>query len=136
MTELFSNPEFVYTLDPTNNYIIGGGYKIESFFLQNEYPTMTTINSSDQEGGKVSSIFENLAVPAGLFYNNSYKQQKEDSDDSKKYYKHHEMLPDDLFDKLFGLIEYNKKRQRQTRKSNNKSNKNNTNKNKTRKQNY
>ena len=81
-SDIFSGDEFVFTKnykpDGTSE-IIGGGYKVNSFFLQDGIPAMTTFNNSDlfnpainseQTGGKVSNLFENLAVPAGLFYIN------------------------------------------------------------------
>ena len=72
--EIFEGGDFVFTKanDPETggSIIVGGGYKVKSFFLQGGIPAMTTLNKPDQNGGKVSSPFENLAVPAGLFYIN------------------------------------------------------------------
>jgi hypothetical protein len=119
--EIFGGDDFVFTKanDPKtgDSIIVGGGYKVNSFFLQGGLPAMTTLNKPDQNGGKVSSPFENLAVPAGLFYINQ-RVPKGDLDTDKKdhYYKQHEMLSDDMVDKLFGLVEADKKRKRSTRK--------------------
>jgi hypothetical protein len=128
--EIFDNDDFIFTKIIKENgkpEIIGGGYKVNSFFLQNEMSPMTTMNIngiiSEQNGGKRSSPFENLAVPAGLFYiNQRVSKERPDIDDDKqeKYYKNHNMLPDDIMDKLYGLVEIDKKRKRKTRKQNSK----------------
>lgn len=128
--DIFEGDEFVFTknLKPDGTTeIIGGGYKVNSFFLQEGLPAMTTFNNSLQTGGKVSSPFENLAIPAGLFYINQ-KMPKNDNFLDKSYQKH-EMLSDDVMDKLFGLVEVDKKRKRKTRKHNDKLNNGKTRKN-------
>ena len=117
---------------------MSGGYNVESHMLQKGISPMQTFNLS-QNGGKddkVSSSFENLAIPAGLYYitqpkskNNKYKNQK-------TYNKEHTPLSDDIFDKLFEMIEYDDKRKRKTKKQqihidhNSKSNKTKQNKTK------
>lgn len=141
--ELFGQDEFVLTQlnngDGTTQFV-GGGYKVNSFFLQGGNPIITTYNnsssstgyprtpqssstqssSSDQSGGKVSSPFENLAVPAGLFYINQRitKNYLDEIDTNKKYnaYTKHETVSDDMIDKLFGLVDADKKRKRKTKK--------------------
>jgi hypothetical protein len=124
--DLFNGGDFVFNrmIDEKTgeSTIVGGGYKINSFFLQGGIPAMTTLNSSDQTGGKVSSPFENLAVPAGLFYINQ-RVPKNDLYKPDHHYKEHEMLSDDMIDKLFGLVEADNKKKRKTRKHINKSDK-------------
>lgn len=131
---IFDGGEFVVTRKIGGNgetEFISGGYKVNSLFLQNGISPLTTLNNEKQTGGKVSSPFENLAVPAGLFYINQ-RVPKDDIEKEKEehYYKKHEMMPDDIMDKLFGLVEANKKQHRKTRKNVNKQN----NKRKSRKQ--
>jgi hypothetical protein len=133
---LLGQEEFV--LMQSNNedgktQFVGGGYKVNSFFLQGGNPIMTTYNnsSSDQSGGKVSSPFENLAVPAGLFFINQRIPKNyldEDITTDKKYnaYTKHETVSDDMIDKLFGLVDADKKRKRKTKKHIEKSNKKKT----------
>jgi hypothetical protein len=121
--ELFGRDDFVFTrtIDEETGkpVVVGGGYKVNSIFLQEGIPSIKTYNSPDQNGGKVSSPFDNLAVPAGLFYINQRIPKKDyDTSDIDKYYKKHEMLSDDMVDKLFGLVEADKKRKRKTRKQN------------------
>jgi hypothetical protein len=137
---IFDGGDFVFTTRIDENgktEVVGGGYKINSLFLQGGIPILQTINSDnsdlDQTGGKVSTPFENLAVPAGLFYINQRvpKMNKNDKD-GDNYYKNHETISDDMFDKLFGLVEADKKKQRKTRKHINKPSKlEHTNKRKT-----
>lgn len=139
-SEQFGDEDFVFYKN--ENEIIGGGYKINSFFLQEGISPLTTINNENyqQDGGKVSTPFENLAVPAGLFYINqripkhNKNDDKNESKEKEHYYKQHETLSDDMIDKLLGLVEVDKKKKRQTRKHTNKSNINvATNKRKSRK---
>lgn len=119
--ELFEGNDFVLVKDENGNYI-GGGYKIKSTFLHEDTPIMTTYNNrSDQDGGKVSSPFENLAVPAGLFYVNMRIPKKDIKEKSEPKYMRHETLSDDIIDKLFSMVEFDKKRKRKTRKQTHKS---------------
>ena len=122
----FGQDEFVLTQsnngDGTTQFV-GGGYKVNSFFLQGGNPIITTYNnnSPDQSGGKVSSPFENLAVPAGLFYINqripkNYLEEDIDTNTKHHYYKQHETVSDDMIDKLFGLVDADKKRKRKTKR--------------------
>ena len=113
--QIFDGDEFAFTLDRDGN-VVGGGYKINSSFLQGGMAPMITMNTSDQSGGKVSSPFENLAVPAGLFYVNMRVPKKYIDRDSEEHYKPHETISDDMIDKLYSLVEVDKKRKRKTRK--------------------
>ena len=132
----FGKEEFVLTRTINGDgetQFVGGGYKVNSFFLQGGTPIMTTYNNSpsDQSGGKVSSPFENLAVPAGLFFINQRIPKNyldEDITTDKKYnaYTKHETVSDDMIDKLFGLVDADKKRKRKTKKHIEKSNKKKT----------
>ena len=137
--DLFKGGDFVFTktVDPEtgDSVIMGGGYKVNSFFMQSGIPVVTTFNQMDDElqnedkqsGGKnkgkdkVSSPFENLAVPAGLFYINqrTFSASKQPSP-LEPFYKTHTPISDDMIDKLFGLVEMDKKRKRKTKKQTNK----------------
>ena len=48
------------------NNIMSGGYKIDSLFLKNNIPPIQNSNINLQKGGDITSLFSNLAVPAGL----------------------------------------------------------------------
>ena len=115
--ELLGSNDFVFMQKVDKNgekEFIGGGYKVNSFFLNSDESPMTTINKNNQDGGKVSSPFDNLAVPAGIFYIN---QRITKTNTENKNYKNHEMLPDDIMDKLVNLVEIDKKRKRKSRKN-------------------
>ena len=132
--ELWGKDDFVLTRTINGGQFVGGGYKVNSFFLQEGKPIMTTFNNNlpdNQSGGKVSSPFENLAVPAGLFFINQRIPKNyldEDITTDKKYnaYTKHETVSDDMIDKLFGLVDADKKRKRKTKKHIEKSNKKKT----------
>jgi len=127
--EIFGTNDFVLTQkkdDDGKIKIVGGGYKIQSSFLQGGTSIMTTINKGEQNGGKVSSPFENLAVPAGLFYVNMRVPKKDLNRETQQHYKPHETISDDMIDKLYSLVEVDKKRKRKTRKHDNKTNKTKT----------
>lgn len=118
------NSDFVFTQatdENGNKVIIGGGYKINSYFLKEGNPIMTTINNENdinnlQNGGKkISSPFENLAVPAGIFYINQ-KIPKISSIETH-YNENHNMLSEDIHDKLLSLVQPITKK-KYTRKNN------------------
>lgn len=124
--EIFGGNDFVLTQQRDADgkiKIVSGGYKIKSLFLQGGTSIMTTINNGEQDGGKVSSPFENLAVPAGLFYVNMRVPKKDLNSENQEHFKHHETISDDMIDKLYSLVEIDKKRKRKTRKHNIKTNK-------------
>ena len=109
---LFDGGEFVL-MQNASKEIVGGGYKINSFFLKEGKSPITTYNNPNQNGDNVSCQFENFAVPAGLFL---MRVNNKNIETQEQYYQPHEMASDDLIDKLFGLVESNKKHQRKTRK--------------------
>jgi hypothetical protein len=115
--EFFEGGDFVFmqrTDKEGKKEIISGGYKINSTFFDQDISPIKTYNTSDQTGGKVSSSFENLAVPAGLFYVNM--RVPKNSEKKEHFYEKHTTASDDLMDKLFSLVEVDKKLKRKTRK--------------------
>jgi hypothetical protein len=99
--------------------MMSGGYKLNSIFLKNGVSPMQTVNfrkntletnslESDSKEAKgknnISSLFEDLAIPAGLFFNNA-KLFSENKIPFEPY-KEHSVLSDDIFDKLFKMVEY------------------------------
>lgn len=119
--EIFNEGDFVYTIEPGENgenRIMAGGYRIDSYFLQGGISPIMTMNTTyderqtydeNQDGGNnVSKPFEHLAVPAGLFYvnmpNNTEKREME--------YNKHTPIDDDIYDKLFSLIQEQPKKMR------------------------
>ncbi len=108
--------------------VMSGGYKLNSIFLQNGVSPMQTNNinnekkrnkglESDSGSGsekslsldkEVSSLFNDLVIPVGLFFNNS-KAFPENKVPFKEY-EEHTMLSDDIFDKLFKMVEYDSRK--------------------------
>jgi hypothetical protein len=108
--------------------VMSGGYKLNSIFLQNGVPPMQTNNvnntkkrnkglesepDSDSEktpslDKEVSSLFNDLVIPVGLFLNNSKLFPKNKVPFNK--YEEHTMISDDIFDKLFNMVEYDSKK--------------------------
>ncbi len=95
--------------------VMSGGYKLNSIFLKNGVSPMQTVNfrkntletnslKNEKPQNNISSLFEDLAIPAGLFFNNA----KLFSENKIPYqpYEEHSVLPDDIFDKLFKMVEY------------------------------
>lgn len=116
---IFGGGEFVLMRKIGDNgepEFLSGGYKINSSLLKGGMSPLTTFNDGNQNGGKVSTPFENLAVPAGLFYINQRIPKNTDVKEDIQY-KKHETISDDIMDKLFGLVEANKKQKRKTRKN-------------------
>ena len=109
-----------FVLYKEGDNIMSGGYSINSIFLKNGVSPMQTVNfrkkglesNSLEKDGKndkphssnISSLFEDLAIPAGLYFNNTklFPENKIPFEE----YKEHTMLPDDIFDKLFKMVEY------------------------------
>lgn len=119
--ELFGGDELIYRVETGGNgepNVTAGGYQVGSYFLQQEMSPIRTLNSENQESGKekVSSPFEYLAVPAGLFYIN-VQDNKSEKDIT---YQKHNTVDDDLYEKLFSLIqeEPKKHKNKKTRRHN------------------
>jgi hypothetical protein len=114
MTTLLKNDLIFYKNADGN--ITSGGYNVESHMLQKGISPMQTLNLS-QYGGKddkVSNNFENLAVPAGIYYITQQNNKK--NKEQMVYKKEHVALPDDIFDKLYTMIEYDDKKKRKTKR--------------------
>ena len=113
----FLNNDMVFFKNSEGD-IMSGGYNVESHMLQKGISPMQTLNLS-QNGGKddkVSSSFNNLAVPAGLYYITQPASKNKKYDEQQNYNKEHVPLSDDIFDKLFAMIEYDNKKKRKTKK--------------------
>ena len=115
----FTGDDLVFYQDNKSGNIMSGGYNINSILLKEGIAPMTTYNTNLSGGSKlennnnISSIFDNLAVPAGLFY----YDQKAGSNDQNIEYKNTEPISEDLHDKLFKLVEINNKKKQKTYKN-------------------
>jgi hypothetical protein len=98
-----------------NDQIKSGGYSVHSALLNSDIPPMTTLNILSTGGGeKISTPFENLAVPAGLFFIN--QKVPKTYTNTEEHWKPREVISDDIYDKLFNLIQMDDKKKRKTRK--------------------
>lgn len=112
MTTSFSGDELVFYKE--NDQIKSGGYSVKSTLLNNNISPMTTMNTFILGGGeKVSDAFENLAVPAGLFFIN----QKVPKTAHPDKFEPHKVIPDDLYDKLFDLVKFDKNNNKKHKKT-------------------
>jgi hypothetical protein len=105
----FSGEDLIFYKDVNSGNIMSGGYSINSILLKEGISPMSTLNHTTEgmKGGnneKVSNIFENLAVPAGLFY---YDQKGGKDTNNPIYYQNTTCMSEDLHDKLFKLVEIN-----------------------------
>jgi len=114
---IFNKNDFVYLKN--GDEIESSGYKINTALMSQNVPVMKTINNPKQTGGSVSSVFNNLAVPAGLLLvqQNSIKHYNDciGSDNNK-------IIDDDLFDKLLKMAGPLKNKKNTKRKSKSKNN--------------
>ena len=115
--------------DGDKEKIMSGGFSIESLLLNNGDSLMYTANGSETTnitGGSVSSIFKNLAVPAGLLYQtNKEKKRKlfeynEDDQELAGGFNNNSVLSEDIHSQLMKMVEVNDSgktvRERKTRK--------------------
>tara|TARA_B100000424_G_C22785520_1_gene422111 strand:- start:55 stop:438 length:384 start_codon:yes stop_codon:yes gene_type:complete len=92
-----------FVLYKENNQIKSGGYTVNSILLNKNSPAVTTYNQQNGGGAKkVSEIFSNLAVPAGLFYGS----EKKSLNTLKPIIVNNDaVLPDTIHDQLLELLE-------------------------------
>lgn len=111
MTEFSMDDLIFYSED---GQIKSGGYSVNSALLNQNMSPMVTINQSQQGGKNVSSPFENLAVPVGIYYLSQKFPKHEDG----IHFKEHTPISDDVYDKLFELASFQKaKSSKKTKKS-------------------
>ena len=85
-----------------------GGFKVNNILLNTDNPAIVTVNSKKKPLNKVSSLFDDLAVPAGLLF----IQDKLTPRYSEKTEK---IIDNTLYDRLFNLAEINTKKQSRKR---------------------
>lgn len=104
----FSGDDLIFYQDSNTGQIMSGGYSIDSILLKKGIAPMKTLNGgskndNDNDNNNVSSIFKNLAVPAGLFY----FPQKNNINTNSIEYNQSSPLNEDIHDRLFKLVEMN-----------------------------
>ena len=100
------------------NGIFGGGFSVQSIMMKSGISPIMTLNNTQTGGthGKVSDIFEGLAVPAYAYYNNfqtggnRIHKTYEDQDDSD------DIIEEDLHDKLLELMRTQNNNTKQNKK--------------------
>lgn len=122
--ELMNNDDLIITHhsnEKGEKIFLGGGYRVDSFFLNNELSPLSHVNDEIQNAGtnKVSTPFECLAVPAGLFYINQGIPKKEGTEGKENPFEYtkHTTASDELMDKLLDLVSKDKKRKRKSKKN-------------------
>lgn len=99
------------------NIIQSGGYKIKSILKKYNVPPITSLNTKNHNSknsspydNKVSSLYDDLAIPAGLLYLQNISKNFEinneinkNSINVNKKLKKDEVINESLYDKLFKL---------------------------------
>jgi hypothetical protein len=126
--QLSANDMIFYKED---DKIMSGGFSIESLLLNKGESPMYTANGSENTntniiGGSVSSIFKNLAVPAGLLYQTNKEKKRqlfeynEDGQELEGGFNNNSVLSEDIHSQLMKMVEVNDSgktiRERKTRK--------------------
>jgi len=91
--------------DDGETQLMGGGYALNGGHVNIMETLNTDTNAYDGGGKRVSKVFENLAVPAGLFYINQTTLKNRFPQTREHYDTHHDMLPHDIYDKLMNLMD-------------------------------
>ena len=86
-----------------NNQIKSGGYSIKSILLNKDKAAMDSLNINTEQngGGKVSDLFSNLAIPAGLLYISSNSNPLTYKIKDTEY---HNVITDSIHDQLLELV--------------------------------
>ena len=137
----FTGEDLIFYKDSDTGNIMSGGYIVDSILLKEGIHPMKTLNSrksiddyekkhdlqfgggnalSNVENNGVSSIFQNLAIPAGLFYHNQNGGINKDcinNNDLENNYHHGKPLSEDIHDKLYKLIEMTPTKKTKTQKN-------------------
>ena len=111
--QLSANDMIFYKED---DKIMSGGFSIESLLLHKGESPMYTANGSENTnitGGSLSSIFKNLAVPAGLLYQTNKEKKRqlfeynEDVQELQGGFNNNSVLSEDIHSQLMKMIEVN-----------------------------
>lgn len=111
MTGLTSIDDFVFNVDD-NGQIMSSGFLVNSFLFNSGLPPMLILNNQNGGNDKFSSSFDNLAVPAGLYYINCPNKR---NSVLNNHYKH-DVISDDIYEKLFQYVLNDTKKKKKTKK--------------------
>ncbi len=103
---VFDENDFVMCTDAKTGNVLSAGYSIESRFFNdgNIIAPIATLNNNNNINDDFSSIYKDLAIPAGLSYINYPSRKGQDPDISNELYTFKETLSDEIFDELYELI--------------------------------
>lgn len=116
-TNVFTEGELILTekidKETGKKTIMSGGYKVDSHFLNNGIPLMTTsakdVSPSEHLfGGGNEMKYDTLAVPAGIYFINQ-KIPKYTENNSFDRFENRKVIDEDIFDKLFANAENSKR---------------------------
>jgi hypothetical protein len=100
--------------------IMSGGFSIESSMLNKGESPIYTDNSDITKnyvgGKKASSVFENMAIPAGLLYHTTNKKNKK-SKELDEMRDDTQVLTEDIHDLLIKMVESNNSKSNHERKT-------------------
>ena len=101
--------------------IMSGGYSVDSTLMQSGTSPLTsyfnggankTLEGVSDFSEAKETPFKNMAIPVGIFYINQQSKipdyEKKSYDDT--HYKRCDMLPDDMYDRLFELASFKQKK--------------------------
>jgi hypothetical protein len=97
MSGLTSIDDFVFNINEEGK-LLSSGFLVNSFLLNSGMSPMLTIQKGGNSSDMFSNYFDNLAIPAGLFYVNFPKQQYITQQEK------HDVINDDIYEKLFQLV--------------------------------
>jgi|TARA_R110001592_G_scaffold352689_1_gene650792 hypothetical protein len=103
----FSLDDLIITKNSADETICGG-FKVNNILLNSNNPAIVTMNAGKKTLNKVSSLFDELAVPAGLLF-------IQDKLNPRYSEKTGNIIDDTIYDKLFNLAQINTKKQTKKR---------------------
>ena len=103
----FSLDDLIITKNSADETICGG-FKVNNILLNSNNPAIVTMNAGKKTLNKVSSLFDELAVPAGLLF-------IQDKLNPRYSEKTGNIIDDTIYDKLFNLAQINTKKRTKKR---------------------
>jgi hypothetical protein len=103
----FSLDDLIITKNSADETICGG-FKVNNILLNSNNPAIVTMNAGEKTFNKVSSLFDDMAVPAGLLF-------IQDKLTPRYSEKTTNIIDDSIYDKLFNLAQINTKKETKKR---------------------
>ena len=104
-SQLFNDKELIVSKN-SDGKILSSGFTVNSLLWKNALSPISSVGGGVSSGNKVSSLFDNLAIPAGLMYQKAAshggKSWIEDMDIplDEKYTTKNKIMIDDIHTKL------------------------------------